>query len=540
MSTIANLRVPGARQLIDSLYIPPNTPGAPALPLSPPNTVKHIRKEAIGLPLPAATEQINLATGKRLVYFAEGIEPVAIVAEQRKRFISIAFRCDAHATGDYVTLYGTVLGYSGDNREIIWHERSEKYATRVPIDSIYMIHREPIVLCKHCGLVVRDEERAPHSIFHKKGSGTSFGIFMDDPLWGTLSGDSGLAQALQSSPQPMGGGAQGVIHLYEVYQPTAAEVQQHPDWYGYRYVSKYLSTPSSPITQVVVKTIQCDTKEKVSNAYQKAVRLMTALNHPHLVEYLALQITPGTTELRIIMPHYQEGDLRRFMQACQGSPPEHIVCSIALQLSDAVAFLHERNPPLVHGDIKPDNVMLYNNMEQVVLMDLDASHELHQGNSIRVRNTLGTFEYMAPERQYSDTILPASDIWSLGVLFYVLTVLPEFPMIEHPEKLEATTFHNPIWASAEDRSAIFSALQSFHCTPANLRRASVVETSKCAGITLSDCIHANISRKGYSVKLAQLIADMLFYNPLRRPSATQVRERLTEILENHFLNSSEG
>lgn len=89
--------------------------------------------------------------------------------------------------------------------------------------------------------------------------------------------------------------------------------------------------------------------------------------------------------------------------------------------ADGLAFLHAMNPPIIHQDIKPDNIMIDEN-DNYVITDF--------GVSTRVRSTLrksmsqafasaGTVAYMAPERfGQNNTPIMANDIYSLAVTIY--------------------------------------------------------------------------------------------------------------------------
>jgi eukaryotic-like serine/threonine-protein kinase len=84
------------------------------------------------------------------------------------------------------------------------------------------------------------------------------------------------------------------------------------------------------------------------------------------------------------------------------------------QVCDGVAYAHERG--LVHRDLKPANLFLENSGRAVVLdfgMVRLAESELTKAGS-----ALGTLNYMAPEQIQGERCTAASDVFSLGIVFY--------------------------------------------------------------------------------------------------------------------------
>lgn len=90
------------------------------------------------------------------------------------------------------------------------------------------------------------------------------------------------------------------------------------------------------------------------------------------------------------------------------------VLAIALQLCDILDYLHTQNPPVIHRDIKPQNVILAGD-GSVQLIDFGIARKFSVGAPADTRS-YGTQYYAAPEQYGFAQTDPRSDIYSLGVL----------------------------------------------------------------------------------------------------------------------------
>ncbi|EPY43309.1 protein kinase [Angomonas deanei] len=215
------------------------------------------------------------------------------------------------------------------------------------------------------------------------------------------------------------------------------------------------------------------------------------LNHPHLIRYL--DVIPGHQPFRlnVIMPYYNEGDLRNFIERQRAPIPEEKLCSIVLQIAGALQYLHNQDPPLMHLDVKPENILLLNNEEQVLLMDLDLCRTVDVSASVVKRANEPTYEYTAPEMARS-TGTPKADVFSLGIVTFVLATFPDIPASEND---------NNEFVMLCDHSWSWDAV----------KRAVARDIRK-------------IRSYKYSDSLIHLIGDMLARSPNDRPSSTEVNE----------------
>ncbi|XP_022529150.2 serine/threonine-protein kinase 17A [Astyanax mexicanus] len=97
---------------------------------------------------------------------------------------------------------------------------------------------------------------------------------------------------------------------------------------------------------------------------------------------------------------------------------EEDVKRLLRQILEGVSFLHKRD--VVHLDLKPQNILLTSNnpLGDIKIVDFGLSRMV--SNNQEIREIMGTPEYVAPEVLNYEPISTATDMWSIGVLAYVM------------------------------------------------------------------------------------------------------------------------
>jgi serine/threonine protein kinase len=121
-----------------------------------------------------------------------------------------------------------------------------------------------------------------------------------------------------------------------------------------------------------------------------------------------------------------------------GPLPEPEVLPIGRDVSAAIAEIWLRR--IVHGDVKPSNIMLRDS-GGAVLIDLGAARLFEQDKTPAARLPFGTLGYLSPEQANGATLSCASDIFSLGV------VMLESLLGKHPTNNDQRALADGIRAS---------------------------------------------------------------------------------------------
>lgn len=160
-------------------------------------------------------------------------------------------------------------------------------------------------------------------------------------------------------------------------------------------------------------------------SFTAEVAILASLEHPHIVRMH--ECFQSTENLHILLELCSGGELyanlvTRIKEAGNGGLPETDAQHFFRQMLWAVSYLHSRR--IVHRDIKPENFMLLGepgSAEAEVLKICDfGTAALLSDEQPRSMVNIGTLSYTAPEvyaRKGAD--LPA-DVWSLGVVLYVM------------------------------------------------------------------------------------------------------------------------
>jgi serine/threonine-protein kinase len=114
---------------------------------------------------------------------------------------------------------------------------------------------------------------------------------------------------------------------------------------------------------------------------------------------------------------YVDGkDLRKYISE-KGPQNELTVLRWAIEISEILSYLHSLEPPVVHRDLTPDNLLLEAD-GSITLIDFGAANEFI---GVATGTVVGKQSYISPE-QFRGKATPASDYYSLGAsLSYLLT-----------------------------------------------------------------------------------------------------------------------
>lgn len=191
--------------------------------------------------------------------------------------------------------------------------------------------------------------------------------------------------------------------------------------YGAVYLAQDARLPGR---KVALKELN-DPSPAAQQLFQHEATVLASLNHPGLVRvsdffdegrssYLVMDYIDGRDLLEVAV---EAEKARRLLPVDQ-------VVDWMLQVCDAVAYLHRRTPPIVHRDIKPNNIRL-STSGQAILVDFGIAKIDPKAKTQKMAKAVS--EGFSPPEQYAGagTTNTCSDVYALGATLYcLLTVMP--------------------------------------------------------------------------------------------------------------------
>ncbi|XVE83310.1 hypothetical protein DITRI_Ditri16bG0078600 [Diplodiscus trichospermus] len=154
------------------------------------------------------------------------------------------------------------------------------------------------------------------------------------------------------------------------------------------------------------------------------VRLLKSLKHSNIVRFYNSWIDDRKKTVNIITELFTSGSLRQYRKKHKKVDMK-AVKNWARQILTGLNYLHSHEPPIIHRDLKCDNIFINGNQGQVKIGDLGLATVLEQSNA---KSVIGTPEFMAPEL-YDENYNELVDIYSFGMCMLEMVTF-EYPYSE--------------------------------------------------------------------------------------------------------------
>ncbi|OMO51970.1 hypothetical protein CCACVL1_29467 [Corchorus capsularis] len=155
------------------------------------------------------------------------------------------------------------------------------------------------------------------------------------------------------------------------------------------------------------------------------VHLLKTLKHKNIIKFYNSWVDTKNENINFITEIFTSGTLRQYRKK-----HKHVdlraLKKWSRQILEGLQYLHSHDPPVIHRDLKCDNIFVNGNQGEVKIGDLGLAAILRQARS--AHSVIGTPEFMAPEL-YEEEYNELVDIYAFGMCLLELVTF-EYPYIE--------------------------------------------------------------------------------------------------------------
>lgn len=212
----------------------------------------------------------------------------------------------------------------------------------------------------------------------------------------------------------------------------------------------YKATERATGKKFAIKRIQKDEEGVDIELLKREIYIMKKVDHPNILKlyevfedddyfFLVLELVEGLELFDKIVD--------------RGNYSEKDAANIVRQILEAVKYLHDEG--IVHRDLKPENLLSAGEGENEVVKVADFGFAKNFGEE-KLVTSCGSPGYVAPEVLTEDSYTNAVDMWSVGVIIYILlSGYPPFYDESPPKIFKKITeakydFDDPVWDDISD------------------------------------------------------------------------------------------
>ncbi|XP_047323794.1 probable serine/threonine-protein kinase WNK4 [Impatiens glandulifera] len=165
-------------------------------------------------------------------------------------------------------------------------------------------------------------------------------------------------------------------------------------------------------------------QEDLQRLYSE-VHLLSTLDHGSIMRFYTSWIDVDHLTFNFITELFTSGNLRQYRKKYK-RVDVHAIKIWARQILDGLVYLHDHDPPVIHRDLKCDNIFVNGHLGQVKLGDFGLAAILRSSHT--AHSVIGTPEFMAPEL-YDESYNELVDVYSFGMCVLELFT-SEYPYSE--------------------------------------------------------------------------------------------------------------
>ncbi|XP_028779837.1 probable serine/threonine-protein kinase WNK10 isoform X2 [Neltuma alba] len=154
------------------------------------------------------------------------------------------------------------------------------------------------------------------------------------------------------------------------------------------------------------------------------VHILKSLKHENIMKFYHSWVDDKNKTVNMITELFTSGTLRQYRRKHKNVDMKAIK-GWARQILHGLAYIHSQKPPIIHRDLKCDNIFVNGNHGEIKIGDLGLATVMQQPVA---RSVIGTPEFMAPEL-YEEEYNELVDIYSFGMCILEMVTF-EYPYSE--------------------------------------------------------------------------------------------------------------
>ena len=188
---------------------------------------------------------------------------------------------------------------------------------------------------------------------------------------------------------------------------------------GYTYKAEDKTTGKNVAIKILVFSELKDWK--ILELFEREIKTLSNIDHPNIPDYIdSFKIEDEKEILYVLVQEFIDGkNIQDLIKNGKHFSEEEII-SILLNILLILDYIHNIQPPIIHRDINPKNIII-GESGKIYLVDFGAVGDIAQSTIFGSNTFVGTIGYMPQEQLYGKT-QPASDFYALGAtILFILT-----------------------------------------------------------------------------------------------------------------------
>ncbi|XP_065916217.1 serine/threonine-protein kinase WNK-like isoform X2 [Dysidea avara] len=224
------------------------------------------------------------------------------------------------------------------------------------------------------------------------------------------------------------------LTLYDV-NPTGKEIGRGA--YGRVFEVDYQGTlcAAKEVHSILLEWSQTEGRRKITTDFLNECQIWSTIRHPCIVQFLGVYY-PARDQYRlpVMIMEKMQHSLRGLVED-YNNIPLNVKLSILDEVCLGLRYLHSRDPPIVHRDLTPNNILLGGRLEAKIT-DLGVAKVMQTDSEMTMTKIPGTPDFMPPEALIKRPVYgPPLDIFSYGGV--ALNVITQ----QWPEPSDAIQFN---------------------------------------------------------------------------------------------------